>query len=88
MYASPMKFTQVRRGVRMQKKKKKKNATEVTVRVWHLTLRSGAMIAGAGATHVLTVCSCQKGSSHKFAIFFCKCNAFLRVGKAQHDRFE
>ena len=66
MYASPMKFTQVRRGVRMQKKKRDRSDR----RVWHLTLRSGALIAGAGATHVLTVCSCQKGSSHKFAVFF------------------
>ena len=64
IYASPTWCTHA--------KKKKKNATEVTVRarVWHLTLRSGAMIAGAGATHVLTVCSCQEGSSHEVRRFF------------------
>ena len=82
MYASPTKCTQLRRGVRMQKKKKKRDKSE---RVRHLT-STQQTLDHAGATHVLTVCSCPKGSSHKFAVF-CKCYAFLRVGMAR-DRFK
>ena len=50
-----------------KKKKKKKNETEVTV---HMSLAfdfAQRSLHRTGATHVLTVYSCQKGSSHKFA---------------------
>ena len=70
--------TQVRRCVRMQKKK---NATEVTVSGIHdLTLRSGAFIAARGPP----MCSplfLPKESSHKFAVVFCKRNAFFEGRK-------
>ena len=73
MYASPTKCTQVGRGVRMQKKKKKMRPKWV----WHLTLLFDSLafdltqrsLHHVGATHVLTFCSCQKGSFHKFAVF-------------------
>ena len=76
--------TQVRRGVRMQKKKKKRTRSD---RVWHssfdFTERS---LHRAGATHVVTVVL-AKGIISQVCRCFCKRNAFLRVGKA-HNCFE
>ena len=78
MYASPTWCTHA--------KKKKENATEVTVSGIHdLTLRSGAFIARGPP-----MCSplfFPKESSHKFAAVFVNVMHFLRVGMA-HDRFE
>ena len=63
MYASPTKCTQIERGVRNQKKIEK-NAIEVTIRVLHLTF------IAPGATHVLTVCSCQRNRLTSSPFFF------------------
>ena len=83
MYASPTKCTQVRRGVRMQKKKKRDRSDGV----WHSQFDfSERSLLRAGATHVLTVVLAKGIISQVFRCF-CKRNAFLRVGKA-HDCFE
>ena len=83
--------TQVRRNVRKSDvvyacKKKKKNATEVTIRV--------GLRAAESSSHGRHPCAHRlflpKESSHKFAVYFfvnVLLNAFLRVSRA-HDRFK
>ena len=87
MYASRTKCTEVRRGVRMQKKKRKNRDSDRTCLAFDFTQRS---LHRARATRVLTVCSYQRNdltSSPFFFFFFCKRNAFLRIGMAP-DLFE
>ena len=80
MYASQTWYTHA-------KKKKKKNATEVTVSDIHEWFDfKERSLHRAGATHVLTVVL-AKGIISQVCRCFCKRNAFLRVGKA-HDRFD
>ena len=80
MYASPTKCTQVRRGVRMQKKKKKKRDQRRPCLAFDFTERS---LHRAGATHVRTVVL-AKGIISQVCRCFVNVKHFLRKGKA-HD---